>query len=348
MKSGELPFCKAAGFVVPLICLVAFSGCGRVGKDWQRAKRANTVAAYSGFIKRHPEAAQARQARLQIEELDWKQATATDTRESYSQFMAKHPNSAQANDAEARIARFDWNHAMAVHTVASLETFITAHPKASQIRQARQTLKSVEWRQTREQNTISAYSTYIKMHPKSRHLADARFAIKALRAMAGVANPGQARIEGIINNNYIQFVERISVNDGRGVIEGQPVTYSYSISVPPGTDGNIVYMDRTRDGAKIYAGRQGRLLVSGVVVSRNRQGVTTRTRLTGILLRDDCNLYTGWLYSSHSPFDPTKAKSLMATLKRPLRTADPGTIKKLPNPVWMFRIHPDGSLTLEP
>jgi len=90
--------------------LLLSTGCSRVQGDWKTAQAADTIEAYGDFLHKHPDAAEATEARARIEQLgedrDWQRASTADTRQAYAQFIALHPNSKWTQEARIRIENF--------------------------------------------------------------------------------------------------------------------------------------------------------------------------------------------------------------------------------------------------
>lgn len=105
---------RVSGSIVPLALLGALlllGGCSREAGDWKSAQGADTIEAYDGFLKQHPQsefAAQALERTKQLaEERDWQAATQADTADAYQQFLTQNPEGKWAQEARVRIENFN-------------------------------------------------------------------------------------------------------------------------------------------------------------------------------------------------------------------------------------------------
>jgi hypothetical protein len=95
-------------WVVSLLMVGALLGCGSTtNSDWQRANLAGTVGAYQQFLDRHPDGADADEARSRILSLQdqqaWTEALSTNTAEGYRQYLQKEPSGSHVRDANEHI-----------------------------------------------------------------------------------------------------------------------------------------------------------------------------------------------------------------------------------------------------
>ena len=105
---------RVSSSIVPLTflgALLLLGGCSRESGDWKSAQGADTIEAYDGFLKQHPQsefAAQALERTKQLaEERDWQVATQADTADAYQQFLTQYPEGKWAQEARVRIENFN-------------------------------------------------------------------------------------------------------------------------------------------------------------------------------------------------------------------------------------------------
>lgn len=91
--------------------LLLLGGCSRESGDWKSAQGTDTIEAYDGFLKQHPQsefAAQALERTKQLaEERGWQVATQADTADAYQQFLTQYPEGKWAQEARVRIENFN-------------------------------------------------------------------------------------------------------------------------------------------------------------------------------------------------------------------------------------------------
>jgi hypothetical protein len=98
--------------IIVVSCLAAFAvaGCGREESAWEEARRANTVAAYEGYMERHPAGAHAAQARAGIRALEddaaWARAERIGTPEAWQRYLAGRPSGRHAELARRMLVDF--------------------------------------------------------------------------------------------------------------------------------------------------------------------------------------------------------------------------------------------------
>ncbi len=97
--------------VAVLGTVLVLGGCSRESGDWKSAQGTDTIEAYEGFLKQHPQsefAAQALERTKQLaEERDWQVATQADTADAYQQFLTQYPEGKWAQEARVRIENFN-------------------------------------------------------------------------------------------------------------------------------------------------------------------------------------------------------------------------------------------------
>jgi hypothetical protein len=89
------------------LCAVLMAGCDKTERDWENARRANTVGAYNSFVASHPKGPHVEEAALAVENLEWEDARKAHTSAAYAAFLGRHGDGAHAGDARAAKAALD-------------------------------------------------------------------------------------------------------------------------------------------------------------------------------------------------------------------------------------------------
>lgn len=81
-------------------------------KDWNEAKRGNTIAAYNDYLRTNPKGDYAKSARSAIVRIEndakaWNVARSTHTKQAYQTYLAKNPNGSFVTTAKTEIAKFE-------------------------------------------------------------------------------------------------------------------------------------------------------------------------------------------------------------------------------------------------
>lgn len=130
------------------LCLFATLGlaaCDSTQGDWNQANAGNSVAAYQGFLDKHPNTAQSVEARARIHALEdeqaWTQAQQANTVQSYQNYVRDEPSGVHVEEAKDHIASNEravaWTAASSMNTPEALEGFLQKYPQGPQADQAR-------------------------------------------------------------------------------------------------------------------------------------------------------------------------------------------------------------------
>lgn len=111
---------KARYFVVATL-LILVAGCATPEGRWKHAQSADTIAAYSEFLRKHRIGPLANQARSRIEELRFQKARETNSVKAYEAFLKAYPKGAFAEEAEVRKI-------MAAKDLRSAISYLAKHP----------------------------------------------------------------------------------------------------------------------------------------------------------------------------------------------------------------------------
>lgn len=130
------------------ICLLAtllLVGCSSTQSDWEQARTRDTVAAYRTFLDKHPNTAQAVQARNRIQALQdeqaWAQARQAHTDEAFEAYLRQQPSGMHIAEAQGLIGASErsaaWILASSAGTTEALESFLEKYPRGREAKQAK-------------------------------------------------------------------------------------------------------------------------------------------------------------------------------------------------------------------
>ena len=143
-------------WIVAAATLVA---CSSAHDDFDKASTQNTLAAYQGFLKQHPNSELAVQAQNRIKTLQddqaWASAQKTNTLESFQQYLHDQPNGAHTSESGDRVAELQraaaWQSALADGKQPAIEAFLQKYPQGPQADRARSKLELLKAEQYRVQ-----------------------------------------------------------------------------------------------------------------------------------------------------------------------------------------------------
>ncbi|MCZ2157512.1 MAG: hypothetical protein LC114_27060 [Bryobacterales bacterium] len=169
-----------------------------VAGDWKKAQKEGTWSAYLRFVSKHPEAAEAAEARRRMEEMEretaWKAAMAAssvDQRRGISDYLRKYPGSPHEAEAQARLkallAESMWERAKQSDAEETYRLFAGDYPDSpfaaeaeTRADAARARALEADWGQTMQANRTSAFREFIARHPGAPQEAEARLRIEAI------------------------------------------------------------------------------------------------------------------------------------------------------------------------
>jgi hypothetical protein len=151
---------------VASIVLLLLAGCGVDKKDWEKARRANTIVAYEEFLQKHPKSDFSKEARTRLEKLyrplDWEKVKTANTIIAYEEFLRKHPESEYTEEARSILNDMylprDWERAKSTNTIEAYEEFLQKHPKGKWTDEARSLLKPLYCQRNYERLTAEERS----------------------------------------------------------------------------------------------------------------------------------------------------------------------------------------------
>jgi hypothetical protein len=83
------------------------AGCGSGQSDWNRASKANTVAGYETYLRRHPDGEYRAEADERITQLNddqaWARATAAHSTQGLRAYLAREPEGVHSQQAKASL-----------------------------------------------------------------------------------------------------------------------------------------------------------------------------------------------------------------------------------------------------
>jgi DNA-binding TFAR19-related protein (PDSD5 family) len=164
--------------VVPIL-----AGCASVKSDYQEARRQNTVETWESFLKKHPDAKQAKCAQIHLAHLrakkDWQSAESADTSDDYKEHVESHPEVENEElDQEMLVklqkeqAQQAWQKAQDSDTIDVYEKYLTAFPESANTKAARARIAVLavnrDWAAAKASNSTAAYQKFLKKHPYSK------------------------------------------------------------------------------------------------------------------------------------------------------------------------------------
>ncbi|MBI5549256.1 MAG: hypothetical protein HY901_35675 [Deltaproteobacteria bacterium] len=195
----------------PALCLVALlvvpaAGCGPSAYD--RARREDSIEAWSGFLREVPADRQAPEARRRLAELEFLHARRQNTILAYKRFLETHPESERRSDAAVLLEGLRFEVASGADTSHAWNEFLRDHPAGAHASKARARLDQADHREAVNAGTSQALELYLARHPETEHrleverlLDDRRFAEaqgagpRALAAYLDTSSAGAYREE---------------------------------------------------------------------------------------------------------------------------------------------------------
>lgn len=141
--------------------------------DYQFAKRTNTIAAFTQFVKDYPDAPQAKEVQDIVWQTAFDQAKRTNTVSAYAQFIKDYPNAPQAKAAQDVVWQTAFDQARRTNTVTAYAQFIKDFPYAPQRMEAK-------FERTKLVNTGSAYAKFATEYSNSPLAKEAQTRLRSL------------------------------------------------------------------------------------------------------------------------------------------------------------------------
>lgn len=141
------------------IAVATLVACSSARGDFDTATTQNTLAAYQGFLKQHPNSDLAVQAQERIKVLQdeqaWASAQKTNTLDSFQQYLHDQPNGAHTSESRDRVAMLQraaaLQSALADGKQPAIEAFLQKYPQGPEAEQARSKLELLKSQQYRVQ-----------------------------------------------------------------------------------------------------------------------------------------------------------------------------------------------------
>jgi len=196
-----------AGRFVRVLCalaLVATTTLGCADASWEGTQRANTVAAYSRFLRDNPESQHAGDAEQRIAFL---RVMSHQTIEAYDQFVQAHPQSPLTSDLKSAMEPLFFERARSANTMAGYQRFLADYPAGELARRAKGNLAYVEM--SAAEPSVASLREFLREYPESDFSADAQrsFDLVAFKSETTVKHLG-IRVEVAPNAAQPQRVRR--------------------------------------------------------------------------------------------------------------------------------------------
>lgn len=120
---------KFLNIILLIVLMIFILVCSSNNKEWETAKKENTIEAYSRFWEQNRESPLADSALVRIEKIVFKYAVLRNTLSLYEKFLSMFPNGSFADSAQYRIGRIYLESARASQSIPSykklLEKYVT-------------------------------------------------------------------------------------------------------------------------------------------------------------------------------------------------------------------------------
>jgi hypothetical protein len=137
--------------LVALTAAALLVACSSAKEDWNKAKAADSVAAYQDFLNKHHGDEHSSEANDRIRQLQddqaWESAKGTNTPESYASYLQAQPNGGHAKEAQdaamALKSAAALQTAEAAGTAGALQDFLKQYPQGPSADEARSKLAAL-------------------------------------------------------------------------------------------------------------------------------------------------------------------------------------------------------------
>jgi hypothetical protein len=154
--------------VLGALALAAWAlGCADA--TWEGAKRANTVAGYSRFLRDNPDSAHAREAEEHIAAL---RVLAHQTIEAHEKFVETYPQSPLLPELRVAMEPLYFARARTANTAEAYRTFLAQYPDGELARRAHGDLAYVEMLETHP--SVATMREFMRQYPESDFATDAQ------------------------------------------------------------------------------------------------------------------------------------------------------------------------------
>jgi hypothetical protein len=145
-------------------------GCATLmGSSWESARHANTVAAYSRYLRDNPNSAHSAEAQERIDAL---RVLAHQTIQSHEQFIEKYPQSALLPELRTAMEPLYFAKARTDNSPASYQTFLNTYPDGALATRAKGDLAYVEMLATHP--SVATLREFMRDYPESDFATDAQ------------------------------------------------------------------------------------------------------------------------------------------------------------------------------
>ncbi len=162
---------SAGGFVRVLgaLAVVAATTLGCADASWEGTQRANTVAAYTRFLRDNPDSPQAHAAEERVAFL---RVMSHQTIEAYEQFVQTYPHSSLTPELAAAMEPLFFERARATNTGDAYQQFLANYPNGQLAGRVKGDLAYVEM--STLEPSVASLREFLREHPDSDFSADAQ------------------------------------------------------------------------------------------------------------------------------------------------------------------------------
>lgn len=141
-------------------------GCASENKDWENAKKENSIISYKNFLKLHPEGVFADSASLLLEELHFYEAQSINTIKSYADFLKSYPEGVYTDSASLL---YEYNKAKQVDSIETYENFLKKYPDSEYASEVKDRILVMRYDLAKKEATKQAYSKFLDYYPDSKY-----------------------------------------------------------------------------------------------------------------------------------------------------------------------------------
>jgi hypothetical protein len=193
------------GRVLGTVALAAWAlACASWGSSWESARHANTVAAYSRYLRDNPNSAHSAEAQERIEAL---RVLAHQTIQAHEQFIEKYPQSPLLPELRTAMEPLYFAKARNDNSPASYRTFLATYPDGALAARAKGDLAYVEMLATHP--SVATMREFMRDYPESDFATDAQRSLDlvAFKRETAISHLG-IRVEVSPNTAQPQRVRR--------------------------------------------------------------------------------------------------------------------------------------------
>ena len=178
-------------FTEIIILSLIIISCGKVKKEYEKAKQTNTIQSYEEFIQQYPNNNYTKKARVKLDSLhndkikkDYEKAKQSNTIQSYEEFIQQYPNDNYTEKARAKLDSLHYEIVASKDSIKTYEEFISEHPNSSFNNKVTERIEELHFKDAKSMNIIESYKKFLTKFPKSKFASGAKDKLKQLEEVA--------------------------------------------------------------------------------------------------------------------------------------------------------------------